>query len=428
MGVIGDLLKDVPIPRMVLVGQKFPDNVISNVEELLRAELHQPEVLYRIKPGARIAVCVGSRGMAQIPILVKVVVDEIKKRNGKPFIVPAMGSHGGATAKGQIDVLASLGVTEASVGCPVISSMEVVKIGCLNNGLDVLVDKNAYEADGIVLINRIKAHNAFSGPNESGIAKMLTIGLGKQKGADSCHRWGFKYMPKFIVEMAKIKIDKLPVLFGIGTIENAYDHISKIKVLLAENIIEDERKLLCEAKKQMPKLLLKPLDVLLVDYMGKEFSGGGMDPYTTGRPPTPYVQCGLSPTRMVVFDLTNRSHGNACGVGLADITTKRLFKKVDFDFTYANLLTSTVVTSARIPMMMESDELAIKAAVKTSGISNWNDIRMVRIANTLNIKKILVSEALLPEVKDNPQLEILGLPTSISFDIERNIVDLGKWI
>ncbi len=429
MEIITDLLNDIAIPKMARVRQKFCMAEVENVAKELQMQLKRPDIACRIKPGARIAIGVGSRGMAEISLIVKVTVAEIKKLGAEPFIIPAMGSHGGATSQGQIDVLASLGVNEASAGCPILSSMEVVKIGILDNGLPVLVDKNAYEADGIIVINRIKAHNAFSGPNESGLVKMITIGLGKQKGADSCHTMGFKYMADFIVKMARIKLDRLPFLFGIGTVENAYDHIAEIAVIAAEDIIETERKLLQEAKANMPRLLLPTMDVLLVDQMGKEFSGGGMDPYTTGRAPTPYLEFEYGPTatKMVVLDISERSHGNASGMGLADITTRRLFNKINFDFTYANLLTSTVTASGRIPMFMDTDRLAIQAAIKTSNVLDLKKIQMVRIANTLNIGEIYVSEAMVRKVEKNPALDMIGSPTDLSFDSQGNLTDLAAW-
>jgi hypothetical protein len=428
MGIITELLDPIIIPKMARVRQKFSVSEVKNVATELQAEIMRPDIACRIKPGARIAIGVGSRGVAEISLIVKVTVAELKRLGAKPFIVPAMGSHGGATAQGQIDVLSSLGVTESSAGCPILSSMEVVKIGVLDNGLPVLMDKNAYEADGIIVINRIKAHNAFSGPNESGLVKMITIGLGKQKGADSCHTMGFKYMAEFIVDMAKLKLDRLPILFGIGTVENAYDHIAKIKAIAAEKIIETERELLQESKANMPRLLLQPMDVLIVDQMGKEFSGGGMDPYTTGRAPTPYVKTGPTATKMVVLDLTDRSHGNASGMGLADITTRRLFNKIDFDFTYANLLTSTVTASGRIPLFMDTDRLAIQAAIKTSNVLDLKKIRIVRIANTLNIGEIYVSETMLKEVDQNSDMELIAPPTELVFDSMGNLIDLAGWL
>jgi len=428
MGIITDLLAHIPIPKMVRVKQTFPATGVPDITATLQAELRRADIASRIKPGMRIAVGVGSRGMAEIALIAKVTVDELKRCGANPFIVPAMGSHGGATPEGQIEVLASLGVTEASAGCPILSSMEVVELGVLDNGLPVLIDKNAYEADGIIVINRVKSHNAFSGPNESGLVKMITIGLGKQKGADSCHVLGFKYMADFIVKMAQIKMQQLPFLFGIATVENAYDRVAKIVAIPAENIIETERELLLESKANTPRILLQPLDILIVDQLGKEFSGGGMDPYTTGRAPTPYLDPGPGPSRLVVLDVTERSHGNSCGMGLADITTRRLFNKIDFDFTYANILTSTVTESARIPVLMNTDRLAVQAAIKTCNATDSANIRMVRIANSLHIGELYISECMLKDARQHPDITVAGEPADLVFDAAGNLPDIGTWL
>lgn len=426
MSVINDLLKDIKLPRMVKIRQNFSAEALGDIEATLRAELSRPAIRRRVKKGMRIAVGVGSRGMAEIPLITRVVVDELKHCGAEPFIVPAMGSHGGATAEGQLGVLKNLGVTEASAGCPIVSSMEVVDLGVMNNGLPVLLDKNAYEADGIVVINRVKAHNAFSGPNESGLVKMITIGLGKQKGADACHTLGFGHMAELVVEMARIKLAKAPFLFGVATVENAYDRIRKVAAIPAEEIIESERILLAEAKANMPGLLLQPIDVLVVDQLGKEFSGGGMDPYTTGRAPTPHVAVGPQPNKLVVLDITDQSHGNACGMGLADTSTRRLFNKIDFDYTYANNLTSTVTLSGKIPMIFDSDRLAIQAAIKTCNILDPGNVRLVRIANSLHIEKIAISENMLQEAASHPGITVLGEPAETAFDERGNFSDLGK--
>jgi hypothetical protein len=424
MSIIHDLLKDIKLPRMARVQQHFPHDELSDIVRTLQEELLKPAIIGRVKKGMRIAIAVGSRGMAEIPRIVKVVAEELKRQGAIPFIVPAMGSHGGATADGQREVLAELGITEASVGCPIHSSMDVVHLGVMDNGLPVLLDKIAFESDGIVVINRIKAHNAFSGPNESGLVKMITIGLGKQKGADSCHTLGFGHMAEFVVEMAKIKLRQAHFLFGIGTVENAYDRIMNIEAIPAENIIERERVLLVDAKANMPSILLQPIDVLIVDQIGKEFSGGGIDPYTTGRAPTPFISVGPGPNKLAVLDITDRSHGNACGMGLADIGTRRLFNKINFEHTYANNLTSTVM-SGRIPMILDSDRLAIQGAMKTCNVLNLDNIRMVRIANSLHIEQIYISENMLAEATQHPQIKILDSPKEFVFDEAGNFSALG---
>lgn len=426
MGIIAELLQSVPLPKMVRIRQQFGSGEIHNVPETLRRQIRRGEITGRIQKGMRVAVAVGSRGMAEIPVIVRVVVEELNKLGASPFIVPAMGSHGGATAAGQIEVLASLGVTESSAGCPIISSMDVVELGVLNNGLPVLIDKHAYEADGIVVINRIKAHNAFTGPIESGLSKMITIGLGKQKGADSCHMFGFQLMAEHILEMTRIKLEKASFLFGVGTVENAYDRIARIAVALPGEIIETDRKLLIEAKVNLPQILFRDIDVLIVDQLGKEFSGGGMDSHTVGRASTTCVSpAAQPPARLVVLDVTDRSHGNACGMGLADFSTRRLFNKIDFDFTYANILTSTAIPSGRIPLIMETDRLAIQGAVKTCNAPDISHIRMVRIPNSLHLEEIYISEAMLAEAELCKDITILNHPAELVFDEAGNLNDLG---
>jgi hypothetical protein len=427
MGIITDILAGIDLPSMIRVRQNFVAQETHDVASALREEIRRPEIASRVKPGMRIAVGVGSRGMAQIALIVSVTIVELKRLGAKPFIVPAMGSHGGATAEGQKEVLASLGVTEESAGCPIISGMDVIELGALENGLAVLVDKEAFNADGIILINRIKAHNAFSGPNESGLVKMITIGLGNQKGADAAHVLGFGNMAKLIVEMARVKLARLPILFGVGTVENAYDRVAKIAVIPAEEIIEAEQRFLVEAKSYMPRLLLQPLDILLVDQLGKEYSGGGMDPYITGRAPTPYLDPGLTATRVVVLDVTDRSHGNSCGVGMADITTRRLFNKMDLEYTYANVLTSTVTPSARIGLIMDSDRLAIQGAIKTCNVPDRSRIRMARIANTLHVGEIYISESMREDAQKHHSIEILGDAQPWLFDSVGNLPDIGAW-
>jgi hypothetical protein len=426
MSVITEMLQDIQVPKMIRVKQQFPATEVPDITETLREGIRKPEIIHQVQKGMRIAIAVGSRGMAEIPLIARTVVEELKTRGALPFIVPAMGSHGGATAEGQKLVLANLGITEETVGCPIISSMEVVQCGMLDIGLPVLMDKQAFEADGIVVINRIKAHNAFSGPIESGLSKMITIGLGKQKGADSCHAFGFTRMTEFIPEMTRIKLAKANFLFGVGTVENAYDRITKVAVVRPEEIIDTDLKLLVEAKENLPKILLQHIDVLIVDQLGKEFSGGGMDSHIIGRASTTCVSpAALPPARLVVLDVTEQSHGNACGMGLADFTTRRLFNKIDFDFTYANILTSTATPSGRIPLIMESDRLAIQGAIKTCGVYDLSKLRMVRIPNSLHLDEIFLSEAMLTEAEQHPDLSFLSEPEEFKFDSLGNLTDIG---
>lgn len=423
MDVLESLVCDVALPRMVPVRQDFPDDALDDVEAALRAELRSPAIADRIAPDARIAVGVGSRGLADLPMLVRVTIDELKARGARPFIVPAMGSHGGATAEGQVDVLAALGVTEDSAGCPIVSSMDTVQLGVLPNGLPVHMDRHAMQADGIVVINRVKPHTSFSGSIESGLVKMITIGLGKQRGADSCHALGFGQMAASIVAMAKVNLAAAPILFGVATVENGYDRIARVAAVPAEAILATEEALLRQAKAAMPKIQFNPLDVLVIERMGKDFSGTGMDPHITGRASTTFVEVRQQVTRMAVLDLSDRTHGNATGIGLADVCTRRLFDRIDFVKTYANHLTSTVLSGAKIPMIMASDRLAIQAAAKTCNAPAPDRLRMVRIANTLHLETIGISESLLPEARENPAITILGEPRDWRFDPDGRLAD-----
>lgn len=420
MNIIKELLKDVPLPKMVKIRQTFNADEILDVSAALSAALVESGQLAQIRPGMNIAIAAGSRGVAQIATLVRTTVAEVKKLGANPFVVPAMGSHGGATGAGQAEVLAHLGITEEYVGCPIVSSMEVVEISRLPNGMPVYIDKNAYQADGIIVINRIKPHTAFRGPNESGLVKMITIGLGKQKGAESCHAYGFKYMHDLIPAMAKEMLQLAPIMFGIATVENAYDHVAKIVVAGAAELIETDRQLLIEAKAAMPRIEFSPIDVLVIDEIGKDVSGDGMDPNITGRYPTPYPTGGPEVSKMVVLDLTEKTGGNANGVGTADFTTKRLVNKTDFQALYANGITSTVVRPNAIPMTLDCDLDAIRAAVKTSNALDLSKIRLVRIKNTLQLGEIMISEAMLPDALSLANVTVCSEPFEMQFD------DLGN--
>jgi hypothetical protein len=427
MDILASLLRDVALPRMVRVRQIFPDDALPDVSRTVREQFREPAIAERVRAGMRIAVGVGSRGLADLPLLVSVVVDELKTRGAQPFIVPAMGSHGGATADGQVAQLAALGVTEASAGCPIVSSMTTVELGVLPNGLAVPMDETAMQADGIVVINRIKPHTSFSGPSESGLVKMIAIGLGKQKGADSCHAAGYAHMAGNILDMARIKLAKAPILFGVATVENASDRIAKVCLVPAEEIMETDQRLLLEAKGNMPRINFNPLDVLIIDQMGKEFSGTGMDPNITGRASTPFIATKQTVSKMAVLDLSEATRGNATGVGLADICTRRLVDKIDFGTTYANHITATALAGAKIPMTMASDRLTIQAAVKTCNAEDAGRLRLVHIRNTLHLDMIRISEAMLEEAHQHPDIVVAGEPEEWKFDSFGNLEKVEVW-
>ncbi|MFF2457114.1 lactate racemase domain-containing protein [Peribacillus simplex] len=416
MDIISELLREIQLPKMVKVRQKFRTPQLADVAGEVKKAIKGAGLLSRINEDDRVAIAVGSRGVAELPTLVRETVAAVIEAGGNPFIVPAMGSHGGATAEGQIDVLLQLGISEESVGAPILSSMEVIKLDELPNGLPVYMDKLAYESDKIIVINRIKPHTAFRGPVESGLMKMITIGLGKQKGAEAAHAYSFKYMAEHVPEMAKISLTKAPIIFGLATIENAYDKPAKIVAVPAEELEEVEPGLLLEAKSLMPKLHFDSIDVLIVNELGKDISGDGMDPNITGNFATPYATGGPEVKRTVVLGLTEKTHGNANGIGMADMTTKAVMNEIEWEKGYANALTSTVTDVVKLPMFLDTQELAVKAAIKTCNAFNLNKVRVVRIKNTLEIGEIWISESMMEEALKNKNIELLSEPEELALD------------
>ncbi|RSL33966.1 DUF2088 domain-containing protein [Salibacterium salarium] len=408
MSIIDQLLEPIPLPEIMKVKQTFKNPEIKDVAAGVKQALDREDAFEKIDDGQSVAIAAGSRGVADLNILVRETVRAVKARGGKPFIVPAMGSHGGATGQGQKEVLEDLGVKEEFVEAPIYSSMDVVPVGELPNGLPIYTDKHAFEADHVIVINRIKPHTAFRGKVESGLMKMVTIGLGKQKGAEAAHLYGFKHMAEHVPEMCKIVCREAPILLGLATIENAYDRPAKIEAISAEKFEEEEPELLKEAKDLLPQILVNPIDVLIVDEIGKDISGDGMDPNISGTFATPYADGGVDASKVVVLRLTEKTHGNANGIGMADITTKYVFDQIEWNKGYANALTSTVIDVVKIPMVLDNEELAVKAAIKTCNAPDMKKARVVRIKNTLDIEEIYVSEALADEVKHHPQMDIVS--------------------
>ena len=371
----------------------------------------------------RIAVTAGSRGIYRMPEYIREIGRFLREQGADPFVVPAMGSHGGATASGQIQVLKDLGITEESVEMRIVSSMDTVLVGRTESGLPAYMVRNAFEADGIVLINRIKTHTNFHGKFESGLMKMLVIGLGKYDGADHYHRAGMKQMPRNIEEVGRFLLSGLNVLCGVGLVEDAYDKTSEIAVIPAEKIPEAEPELLKHAKANMPEIKLKGLDVLIVDQIGKNFSGSGMDPNVTGRYYDPSVGDGETKVtdRIVVLGLSPQTHGNACGLGVADTTTRRVVEARDREAVYVNGLTALISESGRIPLYFENDREAIQAAIKLTGKRVPEELRIVRIKNTAQLEDIWISPALAAEAAVTKGMDILGPAVPLPFDDEGNL-------
>ncbi|MGE4284370.1 MAG: lactate racemase domain-containing protein [Clostridia bacterium] len=421
MDILEKLVQDYKIPKMARVRQKLPRSSVEDIPATVKKEMEKDGILNRIRKGDRVAITAGSRGLANIALILREIVSHLKEIGAQPFIIPAMGSHGGSTAEGQIQVLYNLGITEQTVGAPIQATMEVVQLGTTENGLPVYFDQYAMQADATIIVGRIKPHTSFRGRYESGIAKMIVIGTGKQKGAEICHSVGLEYMSDRIADIAKATLEKSNIVFGIGLIENAYDETCKIIALPKEEIMSQEPLLLEEARKSMPQILFDKYDVLVVDEIGKNISGTGMDPNVAGRFTATAVDCESKVQRVAVLDLTEETHGHAGGMGLADTCSRRMFDKIDLPTTYTNPLTSKGVAFAKIPLVMNNDRQAIQAAIKTCFDVDYNKIRMIRIKNTLKIDEIYISEHMMDEAKKNPNIEILEEPKPMIFDEKGNL-------
>ena len=424
--ILHGLLDSVVIPDMARV--RYSIQTVPPIDDIATAvavQLRRSEIAGMIKPGQRIAIGVGSRGIARLADIVAALVRELRTLGADPFVVPAMGSHGGATADGQRDVLARFGVTPEAIGAPVISDMTTEEIGRTDDGIAVRVDRQALAADGIVFVARIKPHTAFRGDYESGLAKMVAIGLGKQAGAAACHAAGFGDMARRVPLLTSIIVERAPILFGLAVLENAVDLPFKVLAVPARKILADEPALLLEAKAAMPRIPFDQLDVLVIDQIGKDISGDGADPNITGRYPTVFASGGPRVTKQVVLDLTDETNGNANGIGTADFTTMRAASKMNLAATYPNGLTSTVVGPVALPMILPDDRLALAAAVLTCNVVGRGP-RLLRIANTLRLGEFTVSRELLEEVWANPALEIVSEAGQPPFDDEGNLRDLGK--
>ena len=421
METITDLIKNTPIPRMLKVRQNFDKTCIpeSDIAATVTGELENAGIGNKIKPGQKIAITCGSRGINHVAIMARAIVDFVKAKGAEPYIVAAMGSHGGATAEGQTQILRDYGITEEAMGCPIKSSMETVLIGMSRvRHQPVYMDKYASEADGIILFNRVKPHTSFRGRYESGLMKMMAIGLGKQKGAESIHHQSPAIMHELIEEYGRTIMENAPVLGGIAIIENAYDETYLIKGLDPDGIITEEPKLRDLSYQTIAHILLDKCDVLVVDKIGKNFSGDGMDPNVTGRFVLPqYCSGGISAEKVVVLDISDETHGNAQGIGLAEVTTRRLYNRMKLEMTYPTGVTNTFLHLMKIPMIMDNDREALQLALMCCPEAEDPDnMKMIRIPNTAHIDVIEVSEGMLPLVKDNPNFEILTEPYELPFN------------
>ncbi len=417
-------------PLMVRVRQHFDRPTILAPEQETRHQLDRVGLQDQVLPGQSVAITVGSRGIANIPQITRGVVQYVRSMGGIPFIVPAMGSHGGATAAGQVKVLESLGVTEKSVGAEIRSSMETVVVAEASQGFPVHFDRHAFSADHVVVMGRIKPHTGFVGEIESGLHKMMLIGLGKHAGALTYHRaiinWSFEAI---IHEVAKIVVERCRILAGVAIVENAFDETALIEVVRPADFFEREKALLKQAISWMPTLPFRDVDLLIVDRIGKNISGTGMDTNIIGRKyndheatPRDAIRC----KRILVRGLTSETRGNACGIGLAEFTTERAVSQIDRDYTRVNCVTSSHPTAGMIPLTYPNDQQAIQEALLTIGWTEPEDARIIQIADTLHLSEMLVSESCFRRGEAPDNLERLSDSHPMIFDSEGNLPDILK--
>ncbi|MFP3897595.1 MAG: DUF2088 domain-containing protein [Anaerolineales bacterium] len=410
---------------MTMIQQRWDQPDISDITSKVRGELERLGALDDVQRGDEIAITAGSRGIGSIPKVLRAIVAAVGERGGRPFLFPAMGSHGGGTAEGQRALLAGLGITEETIGAPVRATMEVVRIGEIEEGIPVYLDAMAAQADGIIVVNRVKKHTNYDGPIESGLCKMAVIGMGKHRQASTVHRYGNFGLRKYIPRIAQVTFSRANVLAGLAIIENAWGGVADLVGLPADEIVEREPDLLMRAKDLCAKIPFQEIDIALVERMGKDISGTGMDCYVIGRkriigepewPEAPEI------SSLVVLDLTEASHGNGVGVGLADFTTQRLVDKLDWKATRANVMTSGNIERAKLALVYENAKAALEAAAFRERHTPLDALRVVCLCDTLRLSQLLVSPALARQVKAREDLDIVERSLPLRFD------ENGDWI
>jgi hypothetical protein len=407
-------------PRMYLVKQSFPDRRVTDIPATVRRELSQAEFARGLKPGSRVAIGVGSRGIANIAAIVRAAVDYWKSAGMQPFIFPAMGSHGAATAEGQADVLAHYGIHEATMGCPVLSSLEVVSLGKTAEGIEAFMDRNAYGSDGVMLVGRVKWHTDFAGGIESGLFKMMAIGLGKFAGAQTYHTHAYKLGLEFVIRsVGRQVLASGKVLGGLAILEDANHNTGQLTAVPVDGMERKEEELLALVKTWMGHVPAKHLDILILDQIGKNISGAGMDTKVANRsvngaynpwPNTPHFD------RIFVRDLTDVSYGNGVGLGMADVVHDRLLQKIDWTPTRINSLTASTPAAIRTPVHFATDRECIERILPTVGKFRGEEIEIGWIRNTMELGRAVMSENLVEEIRANPALEILEGPFEMPFD------------
>src|SRR5712691_490789 len=416
----------MPLPRMVRVRQTFARQRVPDIPRKVAETLAAANL--PVKRGDTVAVGAGSRGIANIDVIVGAAVRYLRDLGARPFVFPAMGSHGGGTAEGQLDVLAHYGITEATMGCPVRATMDVVQVG-ETLGMPVWLDRFAAEADWIGVVNRVKPHTDFKGTIESGLFKMMTIGLGKWKGATQYHRANVNHgYETVITAVGREMLAKARIGFGLGIVENGYDETGRIEAFNAAELEQGERRLLKDAREWMARLPFTPIDVLIVEQIGKNISGSGMDTNVIGRPTNPHEPFPADPKILwiVALDLTDESYGNAIGIGNADFTTRRFVDKIDMKPTLINAITACEPGMAKVPATYETDREAIETALSCIGLTPPERARVIRIKNTLVLGEIEVSEAFLPEVAKRSDLTRLTDPAPLAFDAAGRLTPIAR--
>ena len=421
MSQINEILDNIKLPQIMKVSQTFDNTKLDDVEGDLNQKLIDKNIKDKIKPGMKIAITGGSRGISFYKELMKTIVSFVKKCGATPFIVPSMGSHGGGTSEGQENMLKKLGITKESVGCKIISSMDVVEVGRTSKDLPVYIDKNAANADGIILLNRVKLHTSFRGKYESGLIKMMAIGLAKRKGADMTHFLRYENMAENLVEVGKIALNNLNIICGVASIENGYNEVADVFVLNKDEILQEEPKILEKSKRLMPRIYLDDIDVLIVNEIGKNISGTGVDTNIVGRFHTNAASGGPNTVKLGFLDISEKSGGNGNGMGLADFVSKKFFRKIDFESTYINAITSTEPNSVKLPLVLDNDKYVFQGCVKLCGVKNIQDIKLVIINNTKELDELYMSKSAFENTVDKSKVKKESELFDIPFDEEGNL-------
>lgn len=413
---LGHSERDASFPNMYKVHQLFNAKAIENPEKRIH---DQCKIFFheRQLSGKTIAITVGSRGISELSLIVRTLIDELKGVGAHSFIVPAMGSHAGATAKGQKAFIESYGIVAKIVGVPIISDLSTIEIGRTEDGIPVYCDKAAYNSDGIIVLNKIKPHADFKGNHESGLLKMMAVGLGKHTGATSIHRYGFKNMAQLLPQFGKVFIEKAPILCGIAVLENQYDTLYDVEFVEKSMLIRREKELLVKAKDLLPRLQFPEIDILIIGEIGKNISGEGMDPNITGRPGSGLTEGFDAPDiqTIIVLDITRESHGNGVGIGMSDITTVGCVRKLDLSAMYTNAVTAKILNPVKIPLVANSDREAIQLAIKTCTGKKFEAPRIVWVKNTLEIGDLYISENLYNDVKNSRAFQVQNDILGFSF-------------